>query len=619
MIKITTVPRFLVLATIVALIGCSSEFSDRPASRRLVNNTVSYPATHELGAFPSTLNPWEKFRVGRDLSGAPITDPLVLKGDEYFARGDRSNALEFYGRAWAQTQPFAVKESLALRVSGAQLGLDNAKDSLVTLSQFFRENNINTEGVRPEFATVFAYAYGRTGDIDQSLAWFSRLEALSDVTPNSRIEAQIGAAMLLRSRGDADLRSLVKPWSTDTFISRMISDEESRRSRSGGVVASAPSDKPFWSSSVNSSSSSLATASQIDPVVTPPSSLVGPEVVVGTLVPKSGRFSNLGESLSRGIELAFTDTPFPVKLVAEDTLEDPMAAVSAADRLIGVKPAVVLGPLLSEPAAAVAPLMKERGVPQISFSRRQNPGSSPTSFLFGATSESQVYSLFKVAHSALMIDRIAVIYSQDSNGFEYLREARRIAAELGMQIVYETPYGAEYGESFVSIAKEIESANPSAVFFPDDISKATVLVGNFSPLFRKKVKILGSAAWDNIAKLNSARTLLEGCVFVSPYFVRSQREMIKRFNSLFKNSYGVDPDFLAAQGFDAATMALAAIARNQSEGISFEDAFRAIDNYDGLTGKMKVRPDGVVERLYSVVQLNESGLKELTDFNPSTM
>jgi ABC-type branched-subunit amino acid transport system substrate-binding protein len=180
-----------------------------------------------------------------------------------------------------------------------------------------------------------------------------------------------------------------------------------------------------------------------------------------------------------------------------------------------------------------------------------------------------------------------------------------------MEIVYETPYGSEYGESFVTIAQELEKANPSGVFFPDEISKATVLVSNFTPAFRKKVKILGSAAWDNVAKLNSARTLLEGCVYVSPYFTRSQREIIKRFNTIYKNSYGVEPDFLAAQGFDAATMALAAISRNQSEGISFEDAFRAIDNYDGLTGKMKVRSDGVVERQYSVIQLGEKGLIEL--------
>ena len=162
MIKLTIVPRFLVLATIVALIGCSSEFSEPSRPRRIINNGVSYPATQQFGVLPSTLNPWEKFQFGKDISGSIISDPYLVKGDEAFARGDRKEALEYYRKAWVQNQPFVVKEALALRVSAAQLGLDQGKESLVTLSQFFRENNIGIDGVKGPLALVFAYGYGRT-------------------------------------------------------------------------------------------------------------------------------------------------------------------------------------------------------------------------------------------------------------------------------------------------------------------------------------------------------------------------------------------------------------------------------------------------------------------------
>jgi len=611
MIRLTGVLRFLLVLSTVFTLGCSSEFSDRFRSKRVINNGVNYPATQEFGSLPSGLNPWENFRSGKDLAGGDILDPFAVRGDETFLRGDRAGALDLYTKALNANQSFVLKEALAYRISAAQLGLDKAKESLVTLSQFFRENNIGTDGVKPEFAMIFAYGYGRTGDIDQSLAWFSRLESTTSVNPSNSREAQIGSTLLLRSRADGELGSLERSWAADPFIFTMIRNEKARRERSGGLASAVSSDQPFWlSNSTERPDRELSL-----PISNDTENAQGGSVVVGALVPKSGKYSNLGESLSRGIELAFTDTPFPVKVIAEDTVEDSVSAVSAADKLIESNPDVVLGPLLSEPAAAVLPIMRERGVPQISFSRRQTPGYGSTSFLLGATSESQVHSLFTTAQGTLKIDRIAIVYPQDSNGFEFLREARRIAAELGMQIVYETPYGSEYGESFVGIAQEIEKAAPSGVFFPDEITKATVLIGNFTPAFRKQVKVLGSAAWDNIAKLNSARTLLEGCVFVSPYFSRSQREIIKRFNTIYKNSYGAEPDFLAAQGFDAATMALAAISRKQSEGISFEEAFRAIENYEGLTGKMRVRSDGVVERQFSVVQLGEKGLVEISQ-NP---
>lgn len=602
--------KIIIFLFLALLLGCSSEFSNPPPrAGGLAGGGISYTPTQEFGTLPSALYPWERWEPGFDLSGATLIDPFIVKGDEAVRKGERLEALGLYRRAWGPTQPFIVKEALALRISGTQLALDQARDSLITLSQFFRENGVDINSVKAPIALVFAYAYGRTGDMDQSLAWFSRLNSMVDGRGGMSNEAKTGASLLLRTKGDEELVSLSGTWAADSFVASVIGQERARRARLGGSAEIAPKDKPFWLA-VGPRDSSPAMIGMERPGVLPADPLR--EVVVGTLLPTSGRFSKLGESAQRGIEMAFTDTPFPVKVLAQDTAGDPTTAITASDNLLAtVRPAVVLGPLLSDPAAAVVPILRERGIPEITFSRKDSPGYGQTAFRLGATSESQVRSLFSVAESQLGVGSIAIIYPQDSNGYEFIRDSRSIAAELGMSIVYETAYGEEFRESFVNIAKEIESANPSAIFFPDEIDKANVLVSNLSPFFKKKVKILGSAAWDNLGKLGSARTLLEGCVFVSPFFAKSDRELVRRFVSIFKTTYGTDPDFLAAQGFDAATMALAALSREVNEGIPFADAFRAIENYEGLTGKMRVRSDGAIERQYAIVQLTDTGLVEL--------
>ena len=81
----------------------------------------------------------------------------------------------------------------------------------------------------------------------------------------------------------------------------------------------------------------------------------------------------------------------------------------------------------------------------------------------------------------------------------------------------------------------------------------------------------------------------------------------------YRNKYGVDPDFLSAQGFDAGTMLVGAIRRAQNEGtIGVKDAFLGIQSYKGLTGELAVDKRGEVDRRFAVVQLAETGLKELS-------
>ena len=71
------------------------------------------------------------------------------------------------------------------------------------------------------------------------------------------------------------------------------------------------------------------------------------------------------------------------------------------------------------------------------------------------------------------------------------------------------------------------------------------------------------------------------------------------------------PDFLAAQGFDAATLALQALKRAQSQQVTFSSALRGIDAYDGLTGRVYIGSDGELRRSFAVLQLSGEDVIEL--------
>ena len=180
-----------------------------------------------------------------------------------------------------------------------------------------------------------------------------------------------------------------------------------------------------------------------------------------------------------------------------------------------------------------------------------------------------------------------------------------------MPVQVEAVYEQNDPDAFAMIAQQLESENVQAIFFPDNLVRATRFYSNFTPLMRSKLKLVGPASWDNLNYLANSRTVLEGIVFVSPFFSRSSRPLVENFVAVYRNKFGDPPDFLAAQGFDAAAMALAALRRSRAEQIPFARAFSNIVEYEGLTGMISVGYDGEVQRQFSVVEFSQGRLEEI--------
>jgi hypothetical protein len=109
----------------------------------------------------------------------------------------------------------------------------------------------------------------------------------------------------------------------------------------------------------------------------------------------------------------------------------------------------------------------------------------------------------------------------------------------------------------------------------------------------------------------SSRNVLDGAVFVSPFYAESSRAIIKDFISAYRSKFRSEPDFLAAQGFDAATLAIQAAKRGQEKMVSWPEALMSIDAYDGLTGRIYVGADGELRRSFAVLQLRNGAIIEL--------
>ena len=105
---------------------------------------------------------------------------------------------------------------------------------------------------------------------------------------------------------------------------------------------------------------------------------------------------------------------------------------------------------------------------------------------------------------------------------------------------------------------------------------------------------------------------LNGAIFVSPFFAQSQRPIIQKFVAAYKAKYQLEPDFLAAQAFDGATLIQAAVRRGSAEQTTFERALMEIGQYEGLTGKMEILNTGEINRSYPLLEFKDGGVSELS-------
>jgi len=417
--------------------------------------------------------------------------------------------------------------------------------------------------------------------------------------------------LLLQPLPDEALLAMSKVWATDSGIGPIIGQERRRRSQGGSVVA-VTSKQPFW----NPAGSAAPVQAEIQPLSTTV------ERRVGVLLPLSGQFSALGQAAKNGIELAFeaqreraqaagADNPF--SLVIKDYAGDALQAAAAAHELFSVEQAdLVLGPLLTDSAIQVAEIARQSYKTILTFSKNDNFPLGNGVYRLGPTIQSQSESLLNACQQNYGFTRFALVFPDDLTGQDfahYFREALRIR---GLEPVLERSYPKDQFNYFIQIASELDALDVQAVFFPDSLRAASRFFSTLSPQVLQKVRPLGTASWDNSLELQQSRTALDRDVFVSPFFSSNPRPEVQRFVASYQNKYGRIPDFLAAQGFDAADLLFQALYAARHEALPVNEILDRSLPYDGLTGRLQVSASGEVFRQFTVVTMQQGQLLEVS-------
>jgi branched-chain amino acid transport system substrate-binding protein len=329
------------------------------------------------------------------------------------------------------------------------------------------------------------------------------------------------------------------------------------------------------------------------------------DVLVGHVASLTGSEATFGDSTDKAVRLAIDEANskggVKGKKLAVKTYDNqgkPEESAVAATRLVVEdRVSVLLGEVASTRSLAMAPIADSNKVPMISPSST-NPkvtkvGDRTRPYVFRVCfiDPFQGTVMAKFARDQLKVAKVAVLrdvgndYSVGLADF-FLSKFK----ELGGAVVDDQSYKAG-DQDFKAQLTAIKARAPEAIYVPGYYTDVGLIARQAREL-GIRVPLMGGDGWDSAQLYEIGGKALEGCYFSNHYSPEDPSPRIQEFVKKYKARYGVVPDSLAAQGYDAAQIAVDAMSRaKELTGEAIRDALAATKDFPGVTGVITIDAD----------------------------
>jgi ABC-type branched-subunit amino acid transport system substrate-binding protein len=275
----------------------------------------------------------------------------------------------------------------------------------------------------------------------------------------------------------------------------------------------------------------------------------------------------------------------------------------------------VIGPLFSQVATDLAPLVEELGVPVISPYARDStfPFLSSYAFRNSLTDVDQARFLADYAVRVLHVRRFAVLYPDEPYG-ESLKDTF-IEHVIGLdgQVVAVSAYppddknfsqaikrlGGIDDESLSDILAgsgtkvTMNNSKPyEAIFLPGYYDRVGLIAPELAFYNITDVQLLGTDGWNSQELTVIGERFVEGAIFVDGFFADATTASVETFVERFVSRYQERPTLFAAQGYDTLRIVVQLLQAGASTRLELRDKLLQLVDFPGVTGLTSMDVDG---------------------------
>ncbi len=292
-------------------------------------------------------------------------------------------------------------------------------------------------------------------------------------------------------------------------------------------------------------------------------------IKIGVLMPLSGALAGPGKGMTDAVRLAAMEVNAtggiggqPVQLFIEDVQTDPQQALQAVQTLYSVNGVqVIIGPATTQQVLTITNYINSNHILLVtpSATAGELSGLSPFVFRTSASDNLQTQAVSALIN-ARGYQRVAIVTRNDAFGQGL---AKSLQSLLGSKIVVTVLTQA--GQSDYSTEmQQVKAAKPDVIFYEEFVDDGIVVFKDALNLGLGNVPAVGSREnrdpsffKDPLAARYMALTNFTGPTAVS----QQGTSTYVRFANSFKKAFGYDAGLYTSQSYDAATMAMMAIAK----------------------------------------------------------
>jgi ABC-type branched-subunit amino acid transport system substrate-binding protein len=151
--------------------------------------------------------------------------------------------------------------------------------------------------------------------------------------------------------------------------------------------------------------------------------------------------------------------------------------------------------------------------------------------------------------------------------------------------------------------------NIDALYIPATDRKM-VLIADQLKFYDFALPVFGSSAMSS-PYISSFAESVEGVIYPAEFFADETSEPAQAFMKKYRDKYGINPDVIAANAYDAMNMICALISSNIASRESFKQVLSTVRNYEGANGAFSFDMNGDSVRDYYIMQITKGELKLL--------
>ncbi len=300
----------------------------------------------------------------------------------------------------------------------------------------------------------------------------------------------------------------------------------------------------------------------------PSSGPTGPEFKIGTILPSSGTYSELGDSIRKGMQLYFEKVGSRAgnrRIVVSDEDEsagDTSIPLSKARKLVEQDNVDLVAGIVASPnALAVRAYVDQNQVPTLIANAGANALSRAQKSAwvyrtsFSNWQPSQPMGKYLIDHG---IRRLTLVYSNYAAGLE---TAAAIKETYTGQILAEVkpPFPNTSGD-FAPFITQINSSRPDAIYVFMSGQDAVNFLKQAKAQLDKGIKVTGSGFFveqDVLSAIGDAAPI--GAITGLHWALTLDNKENRDFTTAFKRRFGKTADVFAVQGYDTARVIVEAL------------------------------------------------------------